>query len=87
MRPAEPVARGRPSHEKLCAEFDRDRGCDQDEDTPRLAGQPFACLFTQMALYLDGVEQLPPPTGMAERRANTGPGDLETLRLLDASVR
>lgn len=81
------LSRGRRLHETLCKECHEDMGRYQDKDVPRLAGQRPEYLLTQMVLYREGVGNLPQPTEMAEKLAETGPGDLQALSLFYADVR
>ena len=80
------LERGRTLHRKHCAECHEDIGRYQDQDVPRIAGQPHRYLIIQMTLYRDGIENLPQPNEMADKMALLDKTDIEALAQLYSSI-
>lgn len=80
------LERGRTLHRQHCAECHEDMGRYRDQDVPRIAGQPPRYLYAQMALYRDGVENLPQPSEMADKMALIDETDMRALAQLYSSL-
>jgi len=80
------LERGRALHRKHCAECHEDFGRHIDQDVPRIAGQTPRYLYMQMALYRDGVENLPQPSEMADKMALLDETDMKALAQLYSSI-
>lgn len=80
------LERGRTLHRKHCAECHEDIGRYQDQDVPRIAGQPPRYLYLQMTLYRDGIEKLPQPSEMADKMALLDETDIKALAQLYSSI-
>ena len=80
------LERGQRVHRQHCAECHEDSGRYQDQDVPRIAGQPPRYLLMQMMLYREGVENLPQPSDMADKMALIDDIDMQALAQLYANT-
>ena len=80
------VTRGRQLHAQYCAECHEDSGRYQDKDVPRIAGQGYSYLETQLTIYQEGKEQLPQPSDMADKLAEIAKDDLSALSAFYSTV-
>ncbi len=85
-KPEELVTRGLRLHEQYCAECHEDFGRYQDKEVPRIAGQGYDYLKTQLTIYHAGKEQLPQPSGMEEKLAEIARQDLSALSAFYSTV-